>query len=172
VWRKRHLGRKAFPYDSPIPESGPSMIDVQESVIQVIVVSCSDSLKKELQEKARGTRWKLEDAISGAEALDKLEAVECHMLVLDSYLRDLEVGEFRELVKAHYPQVQISDVPSFRAALDGAPAEAIEQLSAPIREELSCPAFQRAVHASSSATKPFGRTTRHYRADYRRERHR
>jgi transcriptional regulator with PAS, ATPase and Fis domain len=119
------------------------MINLQESVVQAIVVSCSESLRRELQQKAHGTRWNLDEAISGAEALDKLEVAECHMLVLDSYLPDLEVSEFRELVRAHYPHVEVSDVVSFKAAINGGVKEgAAQPESSGISEAQSTPRFQ------------------------------
>jgi transcriptional regulator with PAS, ATPase and Fis domain len=119
------------------------MINLQESVVQAIVVSCSESLRRELQQRAHGTRWNLDEAISGAEALDKLEAAECQMLVLDSYLPDLEVSEFRELVRAHYPQVEVSDVGSFKAAINGGVKEgAAQPESSGIPEAQSTPRFQ------------------------------
>jgi DNA-binding NtrC family response regulator len=77
--------------------------------INVLVVSPSDELRRELQEKLGRPLWNVLEATSGATALEVLRehGDEDAILLLDPRLPDLEPVEFDGLVRARFPNVQV-----------------------------------------------------------------
>ena len=53
------------------------------------------------------THWEIREALSGAEALEKLIEAGSELMLLDPKLPDLEPNEFEALVRAQYPGIQI-----------------------------------------------------------------
>ncbi len=73
----------------------------------VLVVSTNQELRKETLSRLLSRRWAVEEAASGAGALEKIDAGDISLVLLDPALPDLRVEEFREIVQAHYPAIEI-----------------------------------------------------------------
>src|SRR6185437_15523017 len=54
-----------------------------------------------------GLRWQVREATGGADAMAQLEASRPEALLVDSWLPDLEVGEFAGLVRMMYPAMEM-----------------------------------------------------------------
>ena len=72
-----------------------------------IVASADKELRKRILRRLQAQRWTVEEAMGGAEALSLVEDGVVGALLLDWWLRDLEVSELVEIVKARHPQVQV-----------------------------------------------------------------
>ena len=79
----------------------------QIDAIGLVVVSPNRELRYEVAARLQSGRWMVEQASSGAEALEKVENGEVSLILLDAALPDLRVDEFKELLQAEYPQVEI-----------------------------------------------------------------
>ena len=79
----------------------------QLDAIGLVVVSPNRQLRCEVAGRLQSGRWLVAQAGSGAEALDKVENGEVSLILLDAALPDLRVDEFKELLQAEYPQVEI-----------------------------------------------------------------
>jgi len=82
------------------------------NTIAVVVLSPNQALRRELMGKLRSPHWRITEAESGADALDKLGANETDLLLLDPRLPDLDSTEFSALVRMQFPDVQIVTVNS------------------------------------------------------------
>ncbi len=60
----------------------------------VVLASADAGLRERLRKELAGLRWTVIESIGGADALAKVESERPEALVLDSWLPDLEVGEF------------------------------------------------------------------------------
>lgn len=78
--------------------------------VGVMVVSGNAGLRQSLLATLKSPHWRLEEAASGAEALEKMESGRSEILLLDPALSDLECSEFKLLVQSQYPYVQIVTV--------------------------------------------------------------
>ncbi len=78
--------------------------------LTVLVVSGNEDLRHALGARLRCSRWSVEEAHSGADALEKLGLVDCQVLLLDPNLPDLMVSDFRSLIDSLYPHLQIVTV--------------------------------------------------------------
>ena len=74
---------------------------------RILIVSSVAEFRASLNARLGSTRWIVEEAISGTDALEKLAANDFHVLMLEPVLPDLTVGDFRELVDLLYPHLQI-----------------------------------------------------------------
>ena len=70
---------------------------------KVLVVSTNYELRQDLALRLQSSRWSVREAISGAEALERIDAGESSLVLLDPALPDLRVEEFRRGA-SHYPQ--------------------------------------------------------------------
>lgn len=110
--------------------------------VAVLVVSAAVELRALVRERLSGWRGgesrrgsgemdrpepdaglTLREATSGADALEKLMDASCDVLLLDAALPDLRPGEFRELVGAEWPEVQILGLPVMGGVSGGEGAE-------------------------------------------------
>jgi len=73
----------------------------------VLVVSPNQELRSGLLASLDSDRWTLRQAVSGAEALDRIHCGEASLVLLDPSLPDLKVEEFKAIVHAEYPEVSI-----------------------------------------------------------------
>lgn len=87
------------------------------STIGVLLVSPNSRLRLELREKLNHNRWKLTEAVSGAEAFESLHEEPSEILLLDPLLPDLESTEFSAMVRDQFPNVQILSVNSHTGQL-------------------------------------------------------
>ena len=75
--------------------------------VGLVVVSPNRELRYDVAARLRSGRWSVALATSGAEALERVESGEVSLVLLDAALPDLRVDEFKELLQAEYPQVEI-----------------------------------------------------------------
>ena len=75
--------------------------------VGLVVVSPNGELRSDVAARLQSGRWSVALATSGAEALEKVESGEVSLVLLDAALPDLRVDEFKELLQAEYPQVEI-----------------------------------------------------------------
>ena len=75
--------------------------------VGLVVVSPNRELRYDVAARLQSGRWSVALATSGAEALEKVESGEVSLILLDAALPDLRVDEFKELLQAEYPQVEI-----------------------------------------------------------------
>ena len=73
----------------------------------VVVASVDRALKERLRQSLTGMRWQVREAGGGAEAMAHLDSARPEALLLDSWLPDLEVGEFAGQVRLLYPGVDM-----------------------------------------------------------------
>lgn len=86
------------------------------SVRKVVLASADGSLRGRLRNSLAGMRWEVYEAGGGAEALARLEDVRPEALLMDSWLPDLEVGEFAIQIRTLYPAVELMGMDG---AIDG-----------------------------------------------------
>jgi DNA-binding NtrC family response regulator len=98
---------------SPIPKF---RVD-DGATIGVLIVSPNSRLRTELRQKLHQARWNLNEAASGAEALECLYESSSEILLLDPMLPDLESNEFCAMVGEQFPNVQILSVNSHTGQL-------------------------------------------------------
>ncbi len=72
-----------------------------------VLVSADASFRQKLAETLTGMRWKVREAAGGAEALCYLEERPSEALLLDSWLPDLEAGDFAEQLRIQYPLLDL-----------------------------------------------------------------
>jgi transcriptional regulator with GAF, ATPase, and Fis domain len=75
--------------------------------VGLVVVSPNRELRYDVAARLQSGRWSVVLATSGAEALEKVESGEVSLVLLDAALPDLRVDEFKELLQAEYPHVEI-----------------------------------------------------------------
>lgn len=73
----------------------------------VVVASVDAGLRERLRRSLTGLRWQVREASGGAEAMAHLEMARPEALLLDSWLPDLEVGEFAGQIRLLYPGVDL-----------------------------------------------------------------
>jgi DNA-binding NtrC family response regulator len=79
-------------------------------VLGLLVVSSNEDLRRELVSRLQSDQWTLSEGASGAEALEKIDAGEVSMVLMDPNLPDLKVDEFKAIVQAQYPYVTVIPV--------------------------------------------------------------
>ena len=85
---------------------GAGVLDV--AVARTVVLASADAgLRQRLRASLTGLRWQVREAVGGAEAMAQLEASRPEALVLDSWLPDLEVGEFAGQIRVMYPGMEL-----------------------------------------------------------------
>jgi DNA-binding NtrC family response regulator len=109
----------------------------ESHTIGVLLVSPNSRLRLQLRDRLRPPRWSLTEAVSGAEALERLQEIISEILLLDPLLPDLESSEFSAMVREQFPSVQILTVNSHTGQLLLG-ASSPTALSAQITEVLYC----------------------------------
>jgi DNA-binding NtrC family response regulator len=80
--------------------------------IGVLVVSSREELRLALAARLQSNRWDVHEAPSGASALEKINDGSVSLVLLDPDLPDLKVEEFRQILQANYPGVEIIPINS------------------------------------------------------------
>jgi transcriptional regulator with GAF, ATPase, and Fis domain len=75
--------------------------------VGLVVVSPNRELRFDVAARLQSGRWSVTQATSGAEALEMVESGEVSLILLDAALPDLRVDEFKELLQAEHPHVEI-----------------------------------------------------------------
>lgn len=95
---------------------GAAIVDVGRStsawlgakaVRKIVLASADAGLRERLKRSLSGMRWEVYEATGGAEAMAKMDAVQPEVLLVDTWLPDLEVGEFAGQVCTLYPEVDM-----------------------------------------------------------------
>jgi DNA-binding NtrC family response regulator len=73
----------------------------------VVLASADAGLRQRLRVSLTGLRWQVREAGGGAEAIAQLEASRPEALLVDSWLPDLEVGEFAGQIRVMYPEIEL-----------------------------------------------------------------
>jgi transcriptional regulator with GAF, ATPase, and Fis domain len=83
--------------------------DVAETAaIRTVVLASADAgLRQRLRSSLTGLRWQVREAAGGAEAMAQLEDSRSEALLVDSWLPDLEVGEFATVIRMMYPAMEL-----------------------------------------------------------------
>ena len=77
------------------------------AVRSLVLASADAGLRQRLIQGLAGMRWTVREAGGGADAMAQVEAMRPEALVLDSWLPDLEVGEFTAQMRAMYPAMDV-----------------------------------------------------------------
>lgn len=85
--------------------TGMSVVEVAART--VVLASADAGLRQRLRRSLTGLRWQVREATGGAEAMAQLEASRPEALLVDSWLPDLEVGEFAGQVRKMYPSLEM-----------------------------------------------------------------
>jgi transcriptional regulator with GAF, ATPase, and Fis domain len=94
--------------NQPLPSHGP----IAGAAVGVLLVSSNDDLRRTLASKLQSPRWDVQEAISGASALERIHSGSVSLILLDPALTDLKADEFREILESDYPGVEIIPVNS------------------------------------------------------------
>ena len=73
----------------------------------LLIVSPNASLRKYVSSQLQSGRWRLDEAVSGAEGLQKAEAGQASIILLDHALPDLHADEFTTLLRSQCPQAEV-----------------------------------------------------------------
>jgi DNA-binding NtrC family response regulator len=73
----------------------------------VVLASADAGLRQRLRTSLTGLRWQVREASGGAEAMAQLEDARSEALLVDSWLPDLEVGEFATVIRMLYPAMEL-----------------------------------------------------------------
>jgi transcriptional regulator with GAF, ATPase, and Fis domain len=80
--------------------------------VGVLIVSSNYDLRHELASRLQSSRWDVQQETSGASALEQIHDRRASLVLLDPTLPDLKVEEFREIIEANYPEVEVIPVNS------------------------------------------------------------
>jgi DNA-binding NtrC family response regulator len=81
---------------------------METAAIRTVVLASADAaLRQRLRASLTGLRWQVREATGGAEAMAQLEDSRSEALLVDSWLPDLEVGEFATVVRMLYPAMEL-----------------------------------------------------------------
>ncbi|MFZ0285065.1 MAG: sigma 54-interacting transcriptional regulator, partial [Terriglobales bacterium] len=94
---------------SPVATAPAAVLGTNET-LGLLIVSSNEELRQELAARLQSDQWTLQEVASGAEALEKIDAGEVSMVLMDPNLPDLKVDEFRAIVQAQYPYVTVIPV--------------------------------------------------------------
>ena len=86
--------------------SGVGRVDVA-GIRTVVLASADAGLRQRLRGSLTGLRWQVREANGGAEAMAFLEESRPEAMLVDSWLPDLEVGEFAGHVRRMYPEMEL-----------------------------------------------------------------
>ena len=89
----------------------------------VVLASADAGLRQRLRASLTGLRWQVREASGGAEAMAQLEDSRSEALLVDSWLPDLEVGEFATVIRMMYPAMELVAC-GWRSGWRGAESEA------------------------------------------------
>ena len=90
--------------------SMPNMLPMRaedQQPVHILLVSPNPRLRVQLKEKIGAPRWQVQEAGSGAEALERLAESRTEVLLLDPMLPDIVANEFSALVLQRFPSIEI-----------------------------------------------------------------
>ena len=73
----------------------------------VVIATADAEMRGRLVRVLTGMRWRVHEAVGGAEAMMQLDSARPEALLIDSWLPDLEVSEFCELIERTYPALEM-----------------------------------------------------------------
>jgi DNA-binding NtrC family response regulator len=89
--------------DAVLSEDG-----MEAAAMRTVVLASADAgLRQRLRASLTGLRWQVREASGGAEAMAQLEDSRSEALLVDSWLPDLEVGEFATVIRMLYPAMEL-----------------------------------------------------------------
>ena len=125
---------------------------VQAGVRTVVLASADAGLRERLRASLVGLRWQVREAGGGAEAMAQLEDARSEALLVDSWLPDLEVGEFASVIRMMYPTMDLLRVDG---GLDGgARSPRRNELLHALREAQEAPLNDTAAWATAPVSVP------------------
>jgi DNA-binding NtrC family response regulator len=125
---------------------------VQAGLRTVVLASADAGLRERLRASLVGLRWQVREAAGGAEAMAQLEDARSEALLVDSWLPDLEVGEFASVIRMMYPTMDLLRVDG---GLDGgARSPRRNELLHALREAQEAPLNDTAVWAAAPVSVP------------------
>jgi len=81
---------------------------IEVAAMRTVVLASADAgLRQRLRTSLTGLRWQVREASGGAEAMAQLEDARSEALLVDSWLPDLEVGEFATVIRMLYPSMEL-----------------------------------------------------------------
>jgi DNA-binding NtrC family response regulator len=90
----------------PVPETTlPSNVRVR--VRTAVVTSADSSFRQRLSQILTGLRWQVREADGGAQTWAEAESAQPEAVIVDSWLPDLDLGEFLSDFKGSFPQVDV-----------------------------------------------------------------
>jgi DNA-binding NtrC family response regulator len=94
------------PMIQPLPAS---MIAARHRARQrtALIASADHSFRQWLSHVLSGLRWKVREAASGAQAWTEAETIQPDAVIVDSWLPDLDLGEFVKDFRSQFPQVDV-----------------------------------------------------------------
>ena len=118
----------------------------------VVLASADAGLRQRLRASLTGLRWQVREASGGAEAMAQLEDSRSEALLVDSWLPDLEVGEFSTVIRMLYPAMELLRVDG--GVDGGARSPRRNELLHALREAQSAPANDAAAWTTAPETVP------------------
>jgi len=82
-------------------------LSVKTASRTAVLVSSDICFRRRVSETLKGLRWNVHESGSGAEALSELEMHPPEAVILDSWLPDLEIGEFVSEFRSEHPEVDL-----------------------------------------------------------------
>ncbi|MGF7181222.1 DNA-binding NtrC family response regulator [Tunturiibacter psychrotolerans] len=118
----------------------------------VVLASADAALRQRLRTSLTGLRWQVREASGGAEAMAQLEDARSEALLVDSWLPDLEVGEFASVIRMMYPAMELLRVDG--GVDGGARSPRRNELLHALREAQNAPLNDTAAWAAAPASVP------------------
>src|SRR5271170_591817 len=125
---------------------------VQAGMRTVVLASADAGLRERLRASLVGLRWQVREAGGGAEAMAQLEDSRSEALLVDSWLPDLEVGEFASVIRMMYPAMELLRVDG--GADGGARSPRRNELLHALREAQNAPLNDTAAWAAAPDSVP------------------
>jgi DNA-binding NtrC family response regulator len=82
---------------------------------RILIVSADERYRKHILSTLRRTTGSVEEALSGAHALAKLQSFACDALLLDRRLPDLDPAEIAQLARREHPNIEVHFLDSLDA---------------------------------------------------------
>src|ERR1700679_2532517 len=118
----------------------------------VVLASADAALRQRLRTSLTGLRWQVREASGGAEAMAQLEDARSEALLVDSWLPDLEVGEFATVIQMLYPSMELLRVDG--GVDGGARSPRRNELLHALREAQSAPLTDTAAWVAAPESVP------------------
>jgi DNA-binding NtrC family response regulator len=118
----------------------------------VVLASADTGLRQRLRTSLMGLRWQVREAGGGAEAMAQLEDSRSEALLVDSWLPDLEVGEFASVIRLMYPAMELLRVDG--GADGGARSPRRNELLHALREAQNAPLNDTAAWIAAPTSVP------------------